>query len=454
MTEPSLRTELDRIARAGAGFEPDPTTWARARRARTRDRAATVLGVAAALVCLVMIGLIARPQGDPVPAGTPDVQLGVPKTIWLVPERLVQNDDNVGWDPRVAETDLAIGRGAVALPSGGRGELVTVITAADGRYHPLELPGYLRAGLINSDNERAPLALSPDGTRLAYGWWDPTAPLDKPMPAGVRILDLLTGKITTVDLVGGNGMRVKSISWSPDGRWIGWLAEKTASWTPMSAGSRGGPVAGRISPAGAVSYLSPALNDATSVAISPAGVLAVQDNDKILTWDGDRRTRHQWSEDPGGAVTAFSPAGRSLALTSGVLGDRFAVANSDWTARVALLPDGFTDERADLTPLGWLDEQTVVVLASPSKIAEGSRLALVTFAPDGGAGYRFVGRVDGHAPIGLSVATDLLKADRTTVVRPEPDWPWSSERKWKVGLLAVAALLIAFRLVRRRFARP
>ena len=70
------------------------------------------------------------------------------------------------------ERDLAVGQATAVVTNDTD---VFVVTAADGAYHRLRLPGYdpaLHDGRLD-DAERPGVALSPDGRRLAYAWHAP-----------------------------------------------------------------------------------------------------------------------------------------------------------------------------------------------------------------------------------------------------------------------------------------
>ncbi len=196
-----LHDELTRIGDAAPSVAPTadlaPALWRRGRRARTRDRlvaAGAVLALVAALggITSAFVGGLGRL----LPASPVDGRPGIPSYVDGVPEWLVQHPGNetneVAWAPELdVPTDLAVGRAAAVLAVGiDGGTLPMVVTADGGRYVPLHPPGYSDASGLNSFlGESSAMALSQDGTRLAYAWWDPRAPLDAPMPAGVRVLD-------------------------------------------------------------------------------------------------------------------------------------------------------------------------------------------------------------------------------------------------------------------------
>ena len=459
-----LQSELARIAERAPDLDLPGDAWRRGQRLRRRDRVATV--AAAVVTCAAIAGLVVTittpHQVSPIqqPAGP----AGVPARVWAVPDRLVQNRENVGnektWDPRVAESELAIGRGAVAFTVGAGGALPVVVTAADGAYHALDLPGFVEAGLINSGSgsssvlETSALALSPDGDELAFGWWKPDAPLGSPMPAGIRILELDTGGITTIPLRGGNGIRVRSLDWSPDGRWLAWTGDRTASWTPSSSGN-GDLVAGRVTPADEVQVRPGKLSSDASPAISSSGLLAIQDRDRLTLWDGGQVSRGPVTRDDNpGSPAAWSPAGDVVA-DAHQSGRAFSVTDPA-TGRMSTgdLPSETASREAASRPVGWIDDDHLVLYVSPSpgdgNGAAQRRLVVATRVGEREWSSRVVGQVDATVHGDLSVAVDLMSQAVPTVARPEPPWPWSTERKWTVGLLAGCLAGAVITLVRRR----
>ena len=146
---------------------------------------------------------------------------------------------------------------AIANPSGA-----FVVTADDGAYHRLDLPGFdpsvyddpevRRTGMVG-------LSLSPDGSRLAYGWHAPlpdaTGQEHGFVPSGVRILDLGTGRVRDVpedrappgefNLSAQNqgfpwGRVPYGLRWSADGRYLGydlvWAAVATEETSSLDWG--------------------------------------------------------------------------------------------------------------------------------------------------------------------------------------------------------------------------
>jgi len=213
MTE-QLQDLLARIADQAGPSSSDPTLWARARRARRRDRA--VRASAATLTALALAGALAIGLGTrsaPPPANPAPHQtgVGIPSIV-----RGIHGDGGLD-----LETDLAVGPASVAIVNQSG---AFVVTAADGVYHRLRLPGFDPTAF--NDDEPG-LALSPDGARLAYGWRPAEAPGPRSGPrVGTRILDLRTGALQKIPDAPTYFLDTKvristhGYGWSPNGRYL------------------------------------------------------------------------------------------------------------------------------------------------------------------------------------------------------------------------------------------
>ena len=224
-----LRDLLSRVADDAPAPRPDPTLWRRARRARTRNRALAVGAVAATVAVTATVAVQSqRLSSDPDPA--PD-----PPQHGLISVHGVAGNGGLR-----LERDLGVGR-AIAVVTNDTD--VFVVTAADGAYHRLRLPGYdpaLHDGNLNDeleefDGERPGVALSPDGRRLAYAWHRPILTGQASaweesylVPSGVRVLDLITGEFAFPDEKPGYAPHHtiwsvdldSHLQWSSDGRYV------------------------------------------------------------------------------------------------------------------------------------------------------------------------------------------------------------------------------------------
>jgi len=105
-----------------------------------------------------------------------------------------------------------------------------VATADDGAYHRLCLPGfdaplYAETAEAEGVETREMLALSPDGTKIAYAWHEPfvdAGPDGRVEPgegwvySGARVVDLTTGDITTFPSAPKELDYLRSPSWAGD----------------------------------------------------------------------------------------------------------------------------------------------------------------------------------------------------------------------------------------------
>lgn len=485
----ALREELSRIGDAAPRPAVPGDLWQQGRRARRRGRRRGHAGVAALVLVLigglsglgVMLGRGA--EVEPTPVG-PEGAGAVPSRIEGVPQRLLDNAGPLGsWSPEVEETELAIGRASVAFLSGEFQGGAVVVTAADGAYHLLELPGFIASSIGASMLSGAPLELSPDGRQLAYSWWDPTAPLEGPMPSGVRVLDLETGAVRTIPLEGRDGVLVGAIAWSPDSRWLAWQGRMQSSWTIDNVGSHGrADVAGRIRPGATVSEPLPVDHRRSrSMAIDSEGEVLMAHGDGWRMWSeraGEGRlvgARGELGLPADRSAGAIAPDGVGVAFRADEPGPAatFLAAGQGSAprkeARVLVSRDLPLDRYpygAWVDPVGWLGRDHVVARIQPVLDAGGSSFRigdqeLVVMSAPWAATERFdvVTEVEAeYEEVGglseISVAVDLMTLDQPTRDFPAPEWPWSDERKFAVwGGLALALLLgagILTRVLRRR----
>ena len=470
-----LREGLARLGDAAPVAEVDPQTWGRARRARTRDRALVLASVVVVLLGVGAVPLVVQHRTEPPVAG--QRAAGVPRHIWLVPDRMASRGNDGSWTSQQVTGDLAVGRAAAAyvMDSG----LPVVIGAGDGAYHLVDLPDFAGNNELTAHGLQGGdlgLTLSPDGSELAYTYAHfGRHATDRPIPSGVRIVDLTSGEVRTVRIPGGEGTLVTDVRWSPSGTWLVWAGDQMASWTTMSMGG-GSPVAGVVSPDDDSSTPLPAMahNLRTSFAVSDAGEVSVLgDSERYVGY------RPGAIEPPSGAafgssLTVHLPGrvplhvGANVSLGAAYVGDvlhdlrvrdmRAAYRldtydASDRHRRVALPPalDG-----AWVAPLGWVDATHLVIRVGRGPDARSDSflpgLALVTVGEH--PSYRLMGGVE-PGVTGLTLATDLMTPDHPTVDRPEPHWPWTTER-WALTLAlpALALLLLAGGLLAaRRWAR-
>ena len=397
-----LRDLLSRVADDAPAPRPDPTLWRRARRARARNRA---LGVGAVAATVAVIAAVAvqgqRLSSDPDPAPNPPE------------DRLTSVHGVVGDGGLRLERDLAVGQATAVVTNATD---VFVVTAADGAYHRLRLPGYdpaLHDGSLD-DADRPGVALSPDGRRLAYAWHAPI-PTDHPgweesylVASGVRVLDLTTGAFAFEDEVPGFAPHHtiwsvelgSHLRWSSDGRYLAYFNSAGiyhGDWVTEGTGVDVLDTTGRVG-----SVQGPAGSHGRQIGDTQLGPHTAF----VSTWGGavvvDDRL-YAWHPDG-------SAAGPPLVVGDGWGSGTFA------TSRRALLgPVGAGDSLLDVDL--QTRRQVELRVLDAEQWPEGATIELLgTAGPD--AAIAFVHRVtDGEVAEGPDlVLLDLSRSDREPVV--------------------------------------
>ncbi len=435
MSTDDLREELLRIGDAAPVADVAPGTWQRARRARTRDRVlagATVVAVLALVGGL--LGLLPSRESTPM-AGA---RGAVPDHIHLVTST---HDVPV-------TADLAVGRTAAAYVAtlGTTGRVVS-ISAVGGDYHVLDLPFFAERGGLEAASP-APIALSPDGTHLAYAWaGTPPSQRHPAVRTGVAIVDLQSGVTSVFHLSGGKGILVRTISWSPDGRWLVWSGQVSTAWTDRVRRFGDEMAAGRIAPGAESSQPVPASDRVVEAfGIGNSGRVAIMSRDRGLLWDGAvaerTRTPRRWGSPLDIAhVGAYVAAVRSEGSGRGA---DFHVLR--WSGGRQTLTNPDVGDAA-MAVRGWLGGTPVIETQPTSGDRTTTALDLLT-----DDGLREIGRIDAGVE-GLTLATDLMTRSQPTADVPAPDWvPRDGTPWWWAGLGATGtlALLLAARLLWRR----
>ena len=458
-----LRDELERIAADAPIVDIPADTWARGRRTHRRDVAVRVGVVAVALAVLGSVlsfgvGQLRPIQpADPTPA---DVAPVLPGQIWAVPDHLRDSrEDGEQWTQGVGEGNLRIGAASLAFvdSSGGASGLPVVVTR-DGAYHPLDLPGYVGevfGANVGSATLTDTLALSPDGTHLAWVYGRPSPGREdySPVASGVRVVDLTTGEVSETNLLRrvteGQAVVPYLLSFSPDGRWLAWQGKEMRQWNGSGSGTGGLPrQAGRIEVATGVNQAQPQAGRRDGVGVLSDGTVLFRQGGRLglvgPTAAGSRGTIVTAE-----AAAVPSPAGTRLALDNAGVEAGSATLMDVRSGRLTprqLSTDVYRDPVA-LRPLGWVDEQhllAVVTTTDDATYDSGSHLAIMTGpqVPRDRATYRVLTRIESGVDVStLSVAATGLDLDDPTADLPEPDWPWSIQRKAVVGGLVGAGLL-------------
>lgn len=422
-----LRTTLHRLADAGVPLPVDDDLWGRAQSARRRGQA---LAVAAVLVLVVTVGGVAsvwptadfesRTAAQEVPGGA------IPRVIADVPDNL----------EATAVEDLDLGRASAAFISSD-GDPV-VLTAGDGTAHRLDL--------VSRDADSLALALSPDGTRVAFQE-DPGVGVTY-----LAVLDLTTGTTRRWVVNPDDGLVIDMVAWSPGGTRLGWVSSAIGS-TPAWAGT--------IRADGTDAVSSVLTRNASSIAVADDGDAALGQVDgglRLLPLNGDGDAVDLPVQV---GVGSFAPDGAQVALSGGPGTASYTFDLRDRGLSTHPFPDGTLGESV-VRPLGWVDDRIQLLLVQP---VDGSGAELVVTTPevdDQSTWRRRVGSVETSGVANsLSVAVDLvpdldgtssqeLTHDFGTTTTPERDV------SWMVGLGVAGAIagLMALRWLWRRLRTP
>ncbi len=453
--ENSLRDLLEREAAGAPPIAVPADTWRRGRRRRTLKRGGALL-VGAAVVAGVALGAGVLPGADDraLPPADSVGGLGLPDHLHAPPERMSDIDPEFGgWmrEEVLRGDELAVGPAAAAWVTPGG--LPVVVDARTGEHHLLDLPHVVSANLearTFAAPDWQPLALSPDGIRLAYG----TVRFGRDgVISGIRVLDLTTGEGEWHrELAGGAGIVVTELSWSPSGTRLAWQGRQTREWSGSSIG-------GSLSLAGVV---GPETESTVQGVTGGGAIVARDDGAAYVVTPGEIEIL---SSCPANGRCMAPPIPLTWRSTGVDLAPRAALSSDG--SRIALsvfdgydlvtLPlferrpsvgaEGMPDDRPwQVSSLGWVDDRHVLVLRDGNQAGDGV-LSVVPVDPETGAGVD-VGRVDNGVGI-PSIAIDLVTLDRPTVDRPDPRWPWSEER-WALtlagglaGVLLVGLFLLA-----------
>ncbi len=436
----NLQDELQRIAdRAPVADVPDDT-WGRARRARRRHRVAAVVAVAAVAVLAVGLTGLVRSQVEP------QVTSGVgalPAQLWYV-----QAADDVDPAP-----DLAVGPVAAAFvaDTSAGAQQVVAVGARDGAYRTLELPEFNGLDLLGAGQF---LSLSPDGSRLAYGWAG-QAPASGPTPSGVRIVDLTDGTVRSISLSDGQGVLVTRMVWSPDGRWLAWSGQVATEWSQRSRSFGAQEAAGLVTPGSTTSTALPPNRDPDRVrqyAVGDDGTVAILDPNRIAWWRDGEVVAEQAVREGVEPDTTFS----SQAVVDGndVVDLRLPNADNERAAVPTVLehvedrPEAATGAQLSArfrsaSPLGFDGHAPVV--ETPATDDQNPSVWRIRVSEGATTYDRMVSEMDGPLEE-LTVAVALPVSDDVTA----PDWAdTTSYGRWWIGLVAGLAVCTAWALRRR-----
>jgi hypothetical protein len=332
------------------------------------------------------------------------------------------------------EKALGVGTASVALAN--RTD-VFVVTAADGAYHRVQLPGYDAA---LHDAGAPGIALSPDGTKLAYAWHARRAASGGAWTAGgARVVDLVGGRVHTGPEHGPSGedRLAWNFSWSPDGRYLAYATAADDSgftrrdWFPP--GEHGHELVDtttyRLTGAG------PGSRDTQGrplpLVVTSGGTVLRNGNGENLVARTDGR-HHRRVATFGWRSAQVTSSGEWLALGGGDIGLVLHSAVEPYVGSAALVrkPPGFR-EGGSMHLLGWTARDRLLALVhrktGPSSLAADGDLVQLTLSTDietnwAADFYRIprarlevVGRVTGaERGTVVSFATDLAAGEPPT----------------------------------------
>ncbi len=399
-----------------------------ARRARGR---ALLAGPALAVVLLLALFSAVTVLPRPAPASGP----GEPAPAAVLPARVVEY---LPWTP-------LLGKGEPL------GRAVLVVEQSEG-YFVIGLDGSARRlPTVEGGFAVTSPVLSPDGTKLAYGWSAPEdmSELDphEAASSALRLVDLVTGETRTLERGKvGRSIRYRSLAWAPDARRLAAVTIEGAD----AGNGRWGTVRRIAVLDGGAKVWSVRAPFTAEIAWSPDGT-------RLATgWTGGVVVK-LWSADdgaPGAELkvepqadldnAAWGPDGRNLYL---LREDGRTSYQSDppvtrWVpTEVPVDADRRRRERRvgdAVNPwvVGWRHGRPVVELPNLKGVAE-----LVVLGPNGPRHLvALEGKSRGSQP---SVASELLAVAPVRDVAPRKASVWSADGlRWVVGPFVVVPVLL------------
>jgi hypothetical protein len=443
-----LRDLMHRVADDVPPARVDGDTWARARRARRRELVAGPALALALILAVVTVGL--QPgwlpgSSEVAPAAPREAGAGaVPAHVYTVPERLEgRGQDGAFSHPREDVSVVTRASAGYVTTSGG----AVLVSARDGVHHRVDLVGF-NDRWVGMHEDGPVLAVSPDGREIAY-FWRERVPDDGPrVPAGVRILDLASGEGQEYPLPGGVGVRVNSLGWSPDGRFLVYRVGVLDRIDALGGFSSSSYRLERLDVSTGERAVLPRKIAKVSgaVAVADDGTVSVAGGTTLFVWKDDPIERSNELELPGSfsGGSAWHDDGARVALGARLSTDGFAVA-SPW--RDSVESRGGLDEQT-IRVLGWVGDDHVVAVRHPESWTEST----IDLLPVGTGRERSVGVIDNGVQLdSFTVATDLMSLKRPTVQFAAPEWERDRTWWWLGGgalvLVVGAAGLV---VVRRR----
>lgn len=465
MTDQQLREELHRIAeRAPEAYVPTDL-FARGRRAHRRSIVIAISAISAA-IALIAGSLAFAPQYDSaeVDPARGDTDLAVPDTIYATPTWLAETESGHYANAGKLEHDLAIGPGAIAYAQpaeDSNGAVAIVVDADDGDHHPLALPDFIGLDPYwqNSYGDNAghrPLALSPDGSHLAWSWGlgRDAAADSQHVGGGVRIADLTTGEVSEWNLSDDGSTYVTGVEWSEGGNQLLWTGLQMDRWDSEGYVSADA-VAGVITPASdTVTTYSGGIGTVTDL-----DLWAISD-DGTIAFNGVSGSDLQIQQ-PSGEITPLPLPDTASAYEPAMFhGSDLYVATEEGLARVdGGGPTYPSPNKMPLVPVGWVGDGPLFKIQGQDGVYFGQVWAIDDAAGGEDSGGISLIAVDGDATMvvdTVSIAYDLIGADSTknpTVHRSKPFFMplWVNTAVfWLVAAAVVISVVVAVRWRRAR----
>lgn len=461
MTDQKLHDELSRIADTTPPLRVPDGLYARGRRIHRRSVAIVAASVTAA-VALIIVGFTGLPdrQSDVEPAER-NGDLAVPEMVETAPEWLTELDGLGSYaHADVMEDDLDLGVGAVAYvrsSSDENGSVPVVVDAATGGYHVLDLPGFVGKQVRGQESHSA-LALSPEGSHLAWAWADPADSDTTPRPAGVKVADLTTGDVRTWNISAQHdaAVYVHNLEWSTNGQWLLWQGWQMQSWrdeTFETETSRAGGIGlgddgflftDESSTEADQQNRELGLSREVEWAISDDGTIArLIESHVVMQAPGSEPENRPLTPAVSGEYTGLAFRGTELYAIKQPFGTE--VLPVDGTS-----PGLKTDATGYPRLVGWIGANPILWQEIDDNLTSFDRYRPTDDIPSS--------VVVMHRPIakGATIAYRLIESGevRATVVRPDPTWPEPSSSLGlpMIGLIIAAlfALVLAPFVLRRR----
>ncbi|HEX6686734.1 MAG TPA: hypothetical protein VF062_28475 [Candidatus Limnocylindrales bacterium] len=282
--------------------------------------------------------------------------------------------------------------------------------------------------------------LSPDGTKVAIGGED-----DR-----IRILDLITGATRAFPVP--HGMTTAPLAISPDGRRLAFASfpEIASEGTLYLLDLDSGVVSSPLGPVSGAAAFSP---DGTRLAVHTWTVRGYTIS--VIGLDGELRWRQPVEESTQLSANSWSPDGKFLVTMHYSRGYRVLDAENGWEARIAIPADVLPGCGGEAV-LGW--RSPTVVLLSDGDVS-GTSSNLITEVDLANEQTRVlsrfdVGKLDDLAVCGVQLATALVPE---MVTRPGSDPDRGTWPLWAVITAGVASVLVllpaALWMFRRRRTR-